>query len=140
MQQPDAFQLSLQGRVEAFRQQGNPILCPLAVTYDELPVAEVEVFDTQSKRFEQTQARTVKQLDDEQRDTGEVGKHRAYLGAGKHDRQPPGTFGPDVYADVTDFPVQHVAVQEDEGAQGLVLCRSSHLPHIGRKVQIFSHV
>ena len=62
----------------------------------------------------------------------EPGEHRADLVPGEDDRQPLGPLGPDDAVDAVQGPVEHRLVEEQQGAERLVLGRRRDLPVDGQ--------
>ena len=103
------------------------ILPPLAVTDHELVHREIDVLDSQPTALQQAQARTVQQNRHEPRDAVEALKDGANLMAGEHDRQVLGPLGSDHVLEPRELDTEHLAVEEQERAQRLILCRGGNL-------------
>ena len=60
--------------------------------------------------------------------TLQFSQYRPHLGPSQHDRQPPGTFGPDDALDSTDWRLEYLPEQEQDGSKSLVLGRGTDTP------------
>ena len=84
---------------------------------------EVNVLDPEPAAFEHAKARAVEQAGHEVRHAIEPLKHGADLIAGEDDGEAFGALGAHDAVEPRQVDLQHVAVQEQEGAQRLVLGR-----------------
>ena len=62
MQAPHAPQMFFERRDELFGQHADAVFRAFAVAHDDLPVAEIQIFNAQPQAFFQTQTRAVKQI------------------------------------------------------------------------------
>ena len=117
----DIGQVGLERSHQGIRQQGQPVFLALAIPHGNLPVFKIEVFHPQADAFHQAQASAIQEVGHESVAPFQMGQHGAHLGGGEDDRQPGGTFGPFHVVQPTDVLLEHFLVQEQDGAQGLVL-------------------
>ena len=129
----DMLQMFLQERQEGLREYGHPILAAFAIPHDDLALLEVDVLDAQAEAFHQPQAAAVEQFGHQPLCAREEPDHAPDLIAGQDDGQAPGLLGPH---GVDGFRIQvlpeHLAVEKEEGVQGLVLGRGRHVPIYGQ--------
>jgi hypothetical protein len=114
-----AHQLRLRDR----RQHRDSILVALPTADHDLVAGEVHVLDPQATALEHPEARPVEQAGHEPRHAVQLLKQGADLGAGQDDGQPCGALGAYDAIEPREVHLQHVAVQEQQRAQGLVLGR-----------------
>lgn len=105
------------------REHGDPVFVALAAADDDLIAGEVDVLDTEPATLEHPQPRPVQQASHEVRHALESLEHGADLIAREDDGQPRGALGAHDAIEPWQGDVQHVAVEEEEGAQRLVLRR-----------------
>ena len=92
--------------------------------------SKLDVLDAQVQALEQPQSAAVQEPAREEGRAVHVGEQLPRLVPGQDDRQAGGPLGTDHALEQADLPVQDVPVQEDEGAQGLGLCRRADVfPH-----------
>src|SRR5713101_5762975 len=124
---PPALEVGSQCGLDGGWEYRQAILPPLAVTDHELVHREIDVLDSQPTALQQAQARTVQQNRHEPRDAVEALKDGANLSAGEHDRQVLGPLGSDHVLEPRELDTEHLAVEEQERAQRLILCRGGNL-------------
>ena len=115
-------------------------MLPFRIADRELASPEVDIFHPQRQRFEETQARTVEQLQDELRRRRRLADDLAHFVNGEDNRQ---TLGPLRANDVVDPRqrlLQHVAVEKEKCGERLVLRRGAHRPVDGQVAQKRIHV
>lgn len=105
------------------RQDGLPVLVPLAGPDRERVPGEVDVLDAEANGFEQAQARTVEQRRDEVRWAGQPGQDLRHFAAVEDDRQVLADRGTHEVVEPWRLDAEHFAVEEQERREGLVLGR-----------------
>jgi hypothetical protein len=105
------------------RQHRDPVLVALAAADHDLVGGEVNVLDAEPAALEHAEAGAVEQAGHETRHAVEPLEQGTDLIAGKDDGQPLRALGAHDAGEPGKVDLQHVAVQEPEGAQGLVLGR-----------------
>ena len=119
---PNALDLFAQGGNDAGRQGGRAVICAFAIANDDLAVVEIDVFDAQAQAFHQTQSAAVEYLGHEQVDSGELVEYGFDFGFVEDGGQDAGAVGADdLELFLIKFDVEYVAVEEQDGAEGLVL-------------------
>lgn len=113
--------LRAQRRFQPGRQRHDAVLIPLAVEDGDLPVAEVHVLDAQTEAFAQAHAGAVEQAEDEVIDAFGMGEDGLDLVAGEDNGHAARALRPGEVVHALDRDVQHVAVEEEHGAEGDVL-------------------
>ncbi len=146
MELADLLQVFEKLRPAAGGQRRNAILLPLAVPHGDLVALEVNVLDTHVQALEEPQPAAVQEGAHEQHDAVQLGQHLPHLAAGQDDWHPARPLGAHEPLEQADVALQDVPVQEDQGAQGLGLCRGADallhrevrqervellLPHVG---------
>ena len=110
------------------RQHGGAILVPLAVADGELARREVNMLHAQATAFQQPQPRAIEQDRHQPWDAIEALEDGADFLAGQHHGQMHGPLGPDDVVEPGQLEAEHLAVEKEQGAQGLVLGGSRDLP------------
>jgi hypothetical protein len=116
-----ALEVGDQLRLDRGWQHGQPILVPLAVADGDLVHREVDVLHAQTTAFQQAQPGAVEQNRHEPRHAVEPLEDGADLVARQHDGQMLGPLGPDDVVEPREVDAEHLAIQKEQGAQGLVL-------------------
>jgi hypothetical protein len=124
---PRFLQMPCQLTLHGGRQHRNAILRSLAVSDDDEVRPEVDVVDAEACAFEQTQARTVEEQRHEPGNAREMLKDGAHLVAGHddgHAMRPPGA---DEVVQPGQVLPEHLAVEEEQRPQRLILRGGGHL-------------
>ena len=111
----------------------NAVLVSPAAADDDLVGGEVGVLDAEPAPLEHAEAGAVEQAGHEARYAVELLEHGADLVAAEDDGQPLGALGTHDAVEPGKVDLQHVAVQEQEGAQGLVLGRGRDVAAHGQR-------
>ena len=109
------------------RQHRDAILVALAATDDDLVRGEVDVLDAEPAALEHPEPGPVQQAGHEAGHPLEPLEHGAHLVAGEDDRQALGALRAHDAIEPGKIDLQHVPVQEQEGAQSLVLGGGGHV-------------
>ena len=118
---PRSPQLNAQCRHQGLRQHHHPVLGPLALPNDQRPLAEVHILDPQLKSLRDPQAAPVQQLSQQLMLARHHPQHLAHFVHRQHHRQ--ATLAPRM----TDLSkpgqllAQHLAIEEEQGGQGLAV-------------------
>ncbi len=120
VQEADAFDLAAQVRDDGIGQGDKAVFFAFAIADGDGFVLEVEVFDPQTDAFHQTKARAVEQLGHEFPDSVEAVEDEADFLRGENGGDVFGAFGGGK-DDGVEVYVQDFTVEEEDGAEGLVL-------------------
>lgn len=120
MQAFDPLQVFLERGDEAIREHGDPIFFPFAIADSDRLVCNVNVFHPQPDAFHQAQAGTVEQLGHQAVGAGHLGDDPAHLFPGEDGGQAFGLLGAQG-VNGSQVLVKHLAVEEEEGAERLIL-------------------
>ncbi len=101
-------------------------LSPFRLPQADLVAREVEILDAQRESLEKAQPGAVQQARNEPVHAPQMRHQRAHLRTREHDRQPAPRVRARHRADRAELSFQHVAVEEDERAQRLILRRCRH--------------
>lgn len=127
MELADGGQVIGQVGLEAGRQHGDAILGPLALADQNLVALEVDVLDPQVETLLEAHAGAVKDAGRQGLVALELGQNPTDLVPTENQRQPAGLLGPNDIAQTINRPVEHLAVEEEQSGQGLVLGRRTDL-------------
>ena len=97
------------------------IFASLAVAHDDLLLGKIDIFDPQPQAFYQAQAGAVEQPGDQLLRAGHGGKYLLDLFAGEDGGQALGFLGPNGVEGPFQVLFEHVLIQEEDGAERLVL-------------------
>jgi len=115
-----------EGGLEILRKHGDSALPALAVVNDDLSVLEVEVLDPDAQAFVQPKSGAIEKERHEAGRPMEVLEHPSDFVASEHHRYPTRPLGADA-VELSEILVENVAIEEEQGAQGLVLGRCADL-------------
>jgi hypothetical protein len=101
---------------------------------------EVNVLDPEAGTLQQAQAGTVEQDCHETRDAAHPLKDGSGLFAGQHDGQPGGALRSDDVVEPGRILFEEVAIQKQNGAQGLVLSGRGDVPFDDESAQELRHL
>lgn len=118
----DVLELLAQGGDECFGQHGGPVVFAFAIAHDDLSESEVDVFDAQAQALHEAQPAAVEDLGHELGCAAHVFDDGACFGGGEDGGQGARFFGADDVGWEFDGLVEDVTVEEEDGAEGLVLC------------------
>jgi hypothetical protein len=114
------------------REHGDPVFVTLTFSDNNVSGSEVKVFDPQSQPFRQSQSRPVQQISYQPGNAIECIEERSYFLPSEYRGQSLRVFGWDDVSEPSQFLHQHVTVQEEEGMERLVLCRSASVSVHGK--------
>ena len=120
VEQAHTLDLTTQVGDDGFGKRDDAILFPFAIADGNGLVFEINVLDAQADTFHQTQARAIEQLCHKFVGAVEMGEDAQDLVAGEDGGEAFGSFGTGK-EDGLDIFVQDVAVEEEDGAEGLIL-------------------
>jgi len=124
VQQFHVLEMLLEWRDEAVGQHRYPVLQAHDVADDDGAAVELEVLDAQAQALHQPQAAAVEQFGHQPVHARRALDDARCLFPGQHGGQPFGLGGTQRAKRAIQVLAQHLAVQEQEGAEGLVLRRS----------------
>jgi hypothetical protein len=107
----------------AQRQHGHSVPTALAVTHRYFAALKDDVLYAQAVAFHETQTAAVEQQRHDPRHAGQLAEQGLDLGARQHDRNAVRALSAHEIVEPTDLEVQHLAVQEQQRSQCLVLRR-----------------
>ena len=116
------------GLSERFREQRHPVLPPLSVPYDDLPAIEIDILDPELRAHEDAESGTIQQGRHEPWRPIQTIENGSDLGARENDWQPRRAPGAHKVVQPSELDLQHLAVQEQDRAQRLVLRRRADVP------------
>jgi len=117
---------------------------PLPFSHDELMVGEVDVLDTELKALGEPKAGAVEESGDEPGRSGHRAEDARHLALGENHRKLP--WPPCPYrVEIAQLSAQHVPVEEEQGAQRLILRRGADLAANGEMSEkrgdlLFAHL
>jgi hypothetical protein len=117
----DALEMAPQVGLDDAREHGDPALVALVAADNDLVAREIQVLDAEPTALEHPEAGTVEQAGHEARHPVEAVEHGADLLPRENDGQALWTLGPHETLEPREIAFQHVPVEEQESAQGLVL-------------------
>ena len=120
----DFLDLYFEVRLEGFRQQGDAIFVALAAAHEDVVIGEIDVLDAKAEGFGEAQPTAVEQLGHQPGGAVEEGHQAAYFFLREDGGQALGALGEGEVQGWGEFPLEDVAVEEEKGAEGLVLGRS----------------
>ena len=94
---------------------------PFLVAREDLAAEEVHIVHSQAAALEQSETGAVEQRCHQGLDATERAQQRPDLFTTEHHGQPRRPFGPDDLVEPAEILVQHLAVEKEQGAEGLVL-------------------
>lgn len=128
MHSTDPNKVITKRRHERLGKQGHPVPFPLPSPDPDLPLFEIEILGPQPRAFHEAEPRAVQERSHEARCPGQAIQDPGYLGAGEHDRNPSRPPGTDQAVEPVELDPQHLAVEEQDRAQRLVLGRRADDP------------
>ena len=124
----ELFDMREQFRDNGLRQRHGAVFLAIAVMHGDDAGVEIEAMDAEIQAFEQAQAAAVEQLDDERVGRGQLRENGVNFRARQHDRNAPFPLGAHDAAHVAEFFPQHVAKEEEQGVEGLILAGRRDAP------------
>jgi hypothetical protein len=115
-------------------QERDPVLAALAIADGGLVAFEIDVLHPQAHRFQQTQAGPVEQTRHQADGAVQFGQQGADLASAQHRRHAHGPLGAHQLVQPRQFAAHNDPVQEQQGAQGLVLGGGAD-PTVGGQVR-----
>jgi hypothetical protein len=121
----NAFEVLSELRCDASRQQGNGVVPSFALTNDDVPCREVHVLDAQGSALGDSQARPIEELGHKARGSLKVLEDEVDFLPREHDRQAWDARRALEVFESRQIEVQHVAIEKDDGAKGLLMSRGA---------------
>ena len=123
-----ALHLRLQRRHQRRRQHGPAILAALALPHRDLVAGEIHVLHPQADAFHQPHPGAVQQPRQHRHAPLHVGQQCPHFGLRKDRGNAPRPLGAHHVVHPGQLHAQHVAIEEQDGRQGLVLGAGRHVP------------
>jgi hypothetical protein len=117
----DGLQVLLEWRDKAGREHGDPVLESFSVSDCDLALGEVDVLDPQAEALHEAEAAPIEELGHELIGGGEAADHLACLVLGEDGGEVVGASCADGLGGGLEIAVEDIAIQEEQGAEGLVL-------------------
>lgn len=117
--------MPLERLLEGFGEHRPPVLVPFASSDRDLVARKVDVLHAQAQTLHQAQAGAVQKRGHQPLLTAELPQYRLDLVASHDHGYAQGPSGADCLAEIAHFTADHVAVQEQQCRQGLVLRRGT---------------
>ena len=116
----------LEGWDESLGQQGDAVLIALGVAHQNLPPGELDVLHAEADAFHDAHAGAIEQLSHELVEAGHLVEEPLRLVFGEHRGQATVFAGADGVDGAGEFNLEHMAIEKEEGAEGLVLGGRGH--------------
>jgi hypothetical protein len=123
VQQPDPLQMAAHRRDQLLRKHRDAVLLALAVAHQHLAVREIHVLDSQPQTLHHPQTRAVKETRDQPARSRDPRQQPLHLGPREHHRNARRARGPLHPVEPGQLAPQHLAIQEQDRRQRLVLRR-----------------
>ena len=130
---PHPLQMPCEGGLHGGREHRDPILGALAVPDDDEVRREVDVLDAEARAFEQAQAGAVEEQRHETGNAVEVLEDGPDLVAGHDDGQVLRAPGADEVVEPGQVLLEHLAVEEQQRPERLILGGGGDLPVDGQR-------
>ena len=124
----DALQVPGEVRLHDGRQHRHAVLVALAAPHDDLVRPEIHVLDAEAAALEEPEPGAIEKQRHESRRAFEPAQHGPHLVPGQDDGQALRALGADDLIQPREIDFQHRPVQEEQGAQRLVLRGRGDLP------------
>ena len=124
----DALQVPGEVRLHDGRQHRHAVLVALAAPHDDLVRPEIHVLDAEAAALEEPEPGPIEQKRHESRRAFEPAQHGPHLVPGQDDGQALRALGADDLVHPREIDCQDLPVQEEQGAQRLVLRGRGDLP------------
>lgn len=118
----DAFDMNGQAFADCVRQERDPVFASFARSDDHLTSVEIDILDAQVRALEKPQACAVEKHCHEPWGALELGEERSDFTNVHHYGECLRAFRSDQVFEWTEIRFQDVAIEEDQGREGLVLC------------------
>ena len=123
----DLLKMEAQGLEQDVREHGEAVILPFAIADDDLAVGEVQILNAQAKDFHQAESAAVHDLSHYFVDPVHLCDHFFGFLPGKDRRNPFRFCGADGdQGFLIQLDIEHIAVEEKDGADGLVLRGGRH--------------
>jgi hypothetical protein len=118
---PDEAQMLLERQDQALGQHGDAVFFPFAVADEDGPLGKVNVLDAQAQALHEAQASAVEQPGHQLVSARQVAQDAVNLVFSQDGGQAFGLFGASGVDGAVEVLVEHVAVEKEQGAEGLLL-------------------
>ncbi len=131
MEVADHGDLLLEAGDEGLGEHGEAVFAALPLSDVDEGLGEVDIFDTQGGTFGEAEAGAVEDAGHEEVGAMEEGEDLADLGGGEDDGEAFGVDSVGDGADIAEFALEYMAIEKDDGIEGLVLGRGGDLKVFG---------
>ena len=107
--------------LEGFGEQGGAVFVAFAAAHEDVVVFEVDILDAEAEGFGEAQPAAVEELGNQPGGAIQEGHQTADFFPGEHGGKALRAFGEGVVEGRGEFLLEDVAVEEEQGAEGLVL-------------------
>jgi hypothetical protein len=135
MKGSDTLEVSIQGIDERFGQEGHAILAAFPPADDDLKALEIDIFDAKPHALHETEAGAVEKVGQKTVGALEVRQDGADFLTREHDGKGVGGFGFRDSLETFGLAVEDMAVEEEDGAERLILSRGADFPLDGKVTQ-----
>src|SRR5437667_2093573 len=118
------------------RERRDPVLVALAGADNDLMPPEIDVLYPEPSALQKTQAGAIQQDGHEAGSAAELTENRPHLVAGEHDWQSSWPPGPHDVVEPGHLLLKNLAIEEEQGAQRLILGGRGDVPLDGQRAQI----
>lgn len=132
---PDRGEVPHEIGLDGDRQGRETVLVPFPGTHHDLVARDIEVLHAQAGALEQAEPCAIEEDRHEPRDAVDLSEHGADFLGRQDDRQVVRALGIDEVVEPGDLLLEDLSVEEEEGAEGLVLRRCRHLAIDGQRRQ-----
>ena len=131
MEVADEFDLTLQAGDDGLGEHGDAVFAAFSLADVDDVFVEIDILDAEGDTFGETEAGAIEEACHEEVSSVEMGKDLADLGGGEDDGEAFGADGMGEGADVAEIDEEDMAVEEDDGIEGLILGRGGDLEGFG---------
>lgn len=117
----DGLYLPLEGGDEGVGEDGGAVVVAFAVSDEDLAVAEVYIFDAQADTFHEAKPAAEEEFCHELGKSVHFGDDGEGFPLGEDDGEGPGFLGANDVGGKVNLGLKNVAVEEEDGAEGLIL-------------------
>ena len=121
---------------EGNRQRGDAVLAAFAAAHDDLHEFQIDVLDSQTQSFHESQSGAVEQPHGQAAGVGQGLEESGQLGTRKHNRHTAALLGALHAFDASEVHLQHGPEKEEQRVEGLVLSGGGNAPHDREVVEV----
>jgi len=127
-------EVRLQRAAESLREDGNAFPHTLALSNGNLPISKIDILDAQPETFEQAQTAPVEEVGHDPVISLQMGENGASFGSRKDDGKL-GRAANTLDGDKFELPIEHLLVEEKQGAESLVCVEAATFESTARWVR-----